>query len=74
MSRAAVSNKASTSPSSFLPRIVYAIHDLRSSPTQPLGDAIETFIRREEAEHFVEEVHGDDPELAGYLRIEEREL
>jgi hypothetical protein len=25
-------------------------------------------------QRFVEEVRGDDPELAGYLRIEEREL
>jgi hypothetical protein len=31
-------------------------------------------IRREDAEHFVEEVRGDDPELASQLRIEEREL
>jgi hypothetical protein len=32
------------------------------------------FIRREDAERFVEEVRGDDPELASYLQIEEREL
>jgi hypothetical protein len=31
-------------------------------------------VRREHAERFIEEVRGDDPELAGYLRIEEREL
>ena len=31
-------------------------------------------IRREDAERFVEEVHGDDPEVAAKLRIEEREL
>jgi hypothetical protein len=43
-------------------------------PDHPLGDAVETFIRREDAERFVEEVRGDDPELASYLRIEEREL
>ena len=36
--------------------------------------AVETFIRREDAERFVEEVRGDDPELASMLRIEEREL
>ncbi len=35
---------------------------------------VETFVRREEAERFIEEVRGDDPELASYLRIEEREL
>ena len=32
------------------------------------------FIRREDAERFIEEVRGDDPELAEKLRIEEREL
>ena len=32
------------------------------------------FIRREDAEQFIEEVRGDDPELAAKLRIEEREL
>jgi len=49
--------------------IVYAIHDLRSSPDHPLGDAVETFVRREDAERFVEEVRGDDPDLkrATYL-------
>lgn len=35
---------------------------------------VEAFVRREEAERFIEEVRGDDPELASYLRIEEREL
>ena len=33
-----------------------------------------SFIRREEAERFIEEVRGDDPEVAAKLRIEEREL
>jgi hypothetical protein len=36
--------------------------------------ALETFIRREDAERFIEEVRGDDPDLAAKLRIEEREL
>jgi hypothetical protein len=31
------------------------------------------FIGREDAERFVEEVRGDDPEVAAKLRIEERE-
>ena len=53
---------------------VYAVVDDLLSPTFPLGDAIETFIRREDAERFVEEVRSDDPELASYLRIERREL
>jgi hypothetical protein len=43
-------------------------------PDHSLGDAIETFIRREDAERFIEEVRGDDPELESYLRIKEREL
>jgi hypothetical protein len=42
--------------------IVFAIIDLRSSPDHPLGDAVETFVRR------------DDAELASYLRIEERKV
>ncbi len=46
----------------------------RSSSDPPLGDAVDTFIRREDAERFIEEVCGDEPELASYLRIEEREL
>ena len=54
--------------------IVYVIIDTRSSPTHPLGDTVETFVRREDAGRFIEEVRGDDPELASYLRIEEREL
>jgi hypothetical protein len=28
-----------------------------------MGDAVETFIRREDAERFIEEVRGDDPDL-----------
>ena len=40
------------------------------APTTPRGDAIETFIRGEDAERFIWEVRGDDPQLASYLRIE----
>ncbi len=54
--------------------IVYAIVDDSLSPTSPLGDSIDAFVRREDAERFIEEVRGDDPELASYLRITEREL
>jgi hypothetical protein len=54
--------------------LVYAFVDDSRSSTTPLGNAVETFIRREDAERFIEEVHGDDPELANYLRIEEHEL
>jgi hypothetical protein len=31
-------------------------------------------VRREDAERFIEEVRGEDAELASYPRIEEREL
>ena len=53
--------------------IVYAVVDDSLSPTSPLGDSIETFVRREDAERFIEEVTGDDPELAKSLRIAERD-
>ena len=39
-----------------------------------LGDSLEVFVRREDAERFIEEVRGDDPEIAAKLRIEERKL
>jgi hypothetical protein len=32
------------------------------------------FVRREDADRFIDEVSNDEPELASYLRIEEREL
>ena len=65
--------------STALPKSVIVGNGLRDrphtlEPDQPLGDAVETFVRREHAERFIEEVSGDDPDLASYLRIEEREL
>ena len=54
--------------------LVYAVVDDSLSPTFPLGDALELVVRREDAERFIEEERGDDPELAKPLRIEEREL
>jgi hypothetical protein len=54
--------------------IVYAVVDDALSTEFPLGDALEVFVRREDAERFVEEVRGDDPEIEAELRIEEREL
>ena len=54
--------------------IVYAVVDDALSPDSPLGVELEVFIRREDAERFIEEVRGDDPELASYLRIEEPEV
>jgi hypothetical protein len=50
---------------------VFVILDERTSLEHPLGDAVETFLQREDAERFIEDVRGDDPELASYLRIEE---
>jgi len=35
--------------------LVYAVVSEKLSPTSPLGDAVETFVRREDAERFVEE-------------------
>ena len=54
--------------------LVYAVVDNALSPTFPLGDALEVYVRREDAERFIEEDRGDEPELAESLRIEEREL
>jgi hypothetical protein len=54
--------------------VVYAVVDDALSPDFPFGHSVDVFIRREDAERFVEEVRGDDPELASCLRIEEREL
>ena len=54
--------------------IVYAVVDDALSPDFPLGVELEVFIRREDAERSIEEVRGDDPEMAAKLRIGEREL
>jgi hypothetical protein len=54
--------------------IVYAVVDTTLSLEFPLGDALEVYVRREDAERFIEEVRGDEPELAKDLRIEERAL
>jgi hypothetical protein len=54
--------------------VVYAVVDDALSPDFPLGDTLEVFIRREDAERFVEEVRRDDLDVATFLRIEEREL
>jgi hypothetical protein len=54
--------------------IVHSVVDEALSPDFPLGDSIEVFLRREDAERFIEGVRGDDPEMAAKLRIEEREL
>jgi hypothetical protein len=55
--------------------IVYAVVDDALSPDVPLGDSLEVFVRRENAERFIEEVRGDGRSRApSHLRIEEREL
>jgi hypothetical protein len=41
--------------------IVHAVVDHSLSPTSPLGDAVETFIRREDAERFIEKVPATIP-------------
>ena len=49
--------------------VLYAL-----APDLHIGDTLETFIRREDAEQFIEKVRSDDPVLAAKLRIEVREL
>jgi hypothetical protein len=53
--------------------LVYAVIDDRSI-RNPLGVAIDTFVRREDAEQFIANVNRDDPQLASRLRVVEREL
>jgi hypothetical protein len=48
--------------------LVYALVDTSLSPTSPLGDAIDSFLRREDAERFIARVKRDDPQLASNLR------
>jgi hypothetical protein len=42
--------------------IVYAVVDDSLSPNFPLKRALEVYVRREDAERFIEEIRGDDPE------------
>ena len=51
-----------------------AVIDSTLSPDYRLGDALEVYVRREDAERFVEGVRADESELAEELRIEGREL
>ncbi len=44
--------------------IVHAVDDDTLSPDFPLGVELEVFIRREDAERFIEEVQGDEPAMA----------
>jgi len=45
-----------------------------TTPSNRLGEAIETLLRRQDAERFIADVRRDDPEFASHLRIAEREL
>jgi hypothetical protein len=54
--------------------LVYATVDDSLSPTSPLGDSLDVFADARTRSGFIEDVRGDDPELAEFLRIEEREL
>jgi hypothetical protein len=54
--------------------LAYAVVDDRLSPRSPPGDSLDVFVRHEDAERFIEEVRGDEPEPAKLLRIEAREL
>jgi hypothetical protein len=51
------------------PVILYSVDLPATSPTYPFGR--ETFIRREDAERFIEELRRLEPGLAYSLRIEE---
>jgi hypothetical protein len=55
------------------PVLVYAVVSEMLSPSTQLGEVVETFVRREDAERFVEEVRRDDSELAAHLRRPARE-
>jgi hypothetical protein len=53
---------------------VYAVVAGALSPKFSLGDSLEVFVRRDDAEPFIVEVRGDEPEAAAKLQVEEREL
>jgi hypothetical protein len=52
--------------------LVYAVVGESLSPSSSLGDWIDVFILREDAERFIEKIRDGDPRLASFLRIEER--
>ena len=54
------------------PVILYSVDLPATSPNCPFGR--ETFIRREDAERFIEELRREEPELARSLRIEQHEV
>jgi hypothetical protein len=54
--------------------VVYAVRDLLLGAECPLGEAADVFVRREDAERFIEDVLRDEPVLAKLLWIEPVEL
>jgi hypothetical protein len=52
--------------------IMYSVDLPSRSSNHPFGR--DTFIRREDAERFIEELRKVEPEFASSLRVEEREL
>ena len=52
--------------------LLYSV-DLGST-SQAFPFSRETFTVRSDAEHFIEEVRGEDPQLGATLRIDEHEL
>ncbi len=46
----------------------------RNWPYRCRDEGIELFVRREDADAFLEEIRRDDPELADALRVERIEL
>jgi hypothetical protein len=53
---------------------VYADVDAALSPDFPLGVELEVFVRREDAERFIEEVRGDEQERCGSKRASSRRV
>jgi len=49
--------------------IVCAVVDDALSPDVPLGDSLEVFVRRDDAEQLTEDVRGNTPELTGRYGI-----
>ena len=54
--------------------VVYCVVDVGLRLDCPLGDSVDVFVRREDAERFVQEVRDDAPDEAETLTIVEREL
>lgn len=54
--------------------IVYSVRDPDLSPDCPLGEALDVFVRREDAERFIDDVQRDEPVLGRLLWIEAVEL